>query len=224
MPRELSSSEEAAWNRYQTFGTPDEVQSQISKLRKEAAKYRTRVGELEEAMKNAPTVPEGGKILTKDEAAAYDAFVALKLKPEDVQATITERDKLKDELAKKDREAARDAAAKTLGIEGKDLNPFAGADDLTYEVKEQEVERNGKKEKAQVAYVKDKEGKETPLAEYGKEKWGRAFEAVLGSAGSPPSTQGAPYTLQTGSSAPRSGRLTEEDQRKAVETTATYVI
>lgn len=197
MPRELSSSEEAAWNRYQTFGTPDEIQSQIRKLRKEAATYRTRAGELEEAAKSAATVPEGGKVLTKDEAAAFEAFTALQMKPEDVQATITERDKLKDDLAKKDRETAREAAAKALGIEGKDLASFAGADDLTYEVREQEVERNGKKEMAQVAYVKDAEGKEHPLADYGKEKWGRPFE-VLTTASTDGTKTGNRYTTETG--------------------------
>ncbi len=227
MPRELSGAEEAAWNRYNSFGTPDEIQSQITKLRKESAKYRTRVGELEEAAKGAPAVPEGGRILTKAEAEQFAAFEALKLKPDAIQAVVTERDKLKDDVAKRDREAARDAAAKALGIDGKDLVPFAGADALTYEVREAEVERNGKKERAQVAYVKDAEGKEHTLEAYGKEKWGRPFEAVLGAAsgGGAPAAGGTRYTPQTGNPPPpRSGKVTEEDQRKAVESTAHYSI
>lgn len=226
MPRELTAAEESAWNRYQSFGTPDEIETQIKRLRKESARYRTRVGELEQAAKDAPAVPEGGRVLTKEEAEGYAVLEALKLKPKDVQAAVEERDKLKGDLARRDRESARDAAAKALGIEGKDLAPFAGADELTYEVREQEVEQNGKKEKVQVAYVKDAEGKELTLSAYGKEKWGRPFEAVLetatnGGGNQPDVTR---YTPQTGTTQPRSGKVTEADQRKATMQTVNYAL
>jgi hypothetical protein len=155
-----------------------------------------------ERLEKRPELPDGGKVLTKEEAERFAAFEALKLKPADVQATITERDKLKGDLAKKDRESAREAAAKTLGIEGKDLSPFAGADDLTFEVREQEVERNGKKEKAHVAFVKDADGKESPLADYGKERWGRPFEAILTSTTGAGSGGDRRYVLETGSGSP----------------------
>lgn len=221
MPRELTSAEESAWNRYQALGTVDEIENRIKKLRTESAKYRTKSSELEEKLKGAPAVPDGGKVLTKDEATRFDAFEATKLKPDAIQAVVTERDQLKSQLAAKDRETSREAAAKTLGIEGKDLAPFAGADALTYEVKEEEVTENGKTEKRSVAYVKDAEGKELKLAEYGKEKWGRPFEAVLG-APAKETTTTTRYTTQTDSANRRDGKVTEEDRRKSVEKTADY--
>lgn len=225
MPRELTGAEESAWNRYQAFGTPDEVETQIRKLRKEAAKYRTRVGEMEAAAEGAPVVPDGGRVITKEEAERFDAFGKLDLKPEEVRAAIGERDQLKEQLAKREREGARDAAAKALGIEGKDLMSFAGADALIYQVRE--VEKDG--EKKPVAYVKDAAGEESTLEEYGRGNWGRAFVAVLNTAAEPPPqathTGGTSYTPQTGTPPAREGkRPSAEEQRRATARTGNYAI
>lgn len=170
---EINDAEYRQFVRYQTIGTPDEVEKKIRELEKDNGKQRDEIRDLK------AKVPEEGTVtLSKERADALSAYEALG-KPADLKAQVDKLPELEAGIARRDREAAREAAAKTLGIEGKDLASFAGADDLTYEVRDQEVERNGKKEKAPVAYVKDAEGKEHPLADFGKEKWGRPFEAVL---------------------------------------------
>ena len=214
---EITDAELRQFVQYQNLGTPGEVSKKITDLEADNKTQRDQIRDL----KKLPTVPEGGRILTKDEVTEVEAYRALGT-PEEVKAKVEKVPTLEADLAKRDRDDARDAAAKALGIEGKDLSPFAGADALEFLTKEEEVERNGKKEKAPVPYVKDADGKEHRLADYGKEKWGRPFEAVLGTAA--PAPTGTRYTVETGQPAPRTGKVTAEDYRKATDATANYVI
>lgn len=167
---EITDAELRQFVRYQNLGTPEEVEKKISELEKDNKSQRDDIREL----KKAPTVPEGGRIVTKEEADEIDAYRTLG-KPDEIKVTVEKASTLETELATTKRALARDAAAKALGLDGKDLSPFAGSDALTYEVREEEAD--GKT--VQAAYVTDAEGKEHRLAEYGKAQWGRPFEALL---------------------------------------------
>ena len=191
---EISESDYRQFVAYQQLGTPQEITKKVGDLENDNKAQRDQIRELKEK------VPKDGEVaVPKEKAEALAAYEELG-KPEDLKAKVEKVPQLEGEIAKRDREGARAEAAKALGIEGSGLAPFAGSDTLTYEVREEEVEANGKKEKRPVAYVKDAEGKEYRLAEYGKATWGRGFEALI--TAEPPKT-GTRYTPQTGREDPR---------------------
>lgn len=203
------------------YDGPDGLRKKIETLETDNAGYRSKVKELE-----GKQVPEGAVVLTGEEATAYPTLKELG-KPEEIKGKLEKLPTLEAEIARRDREAARDAAARALGIEGNDLRPFAGSDALSYETREEEVElQGGKREKRPVPYVKDGEGKEHKLVDFGKAQWGRPFEALL-SQDRRQSTQErtpTPFPRQTPDGAPAKGERTDEDFRKATEQTVHYAI
>ncbi|MDO4244573.1 MAG: hypothetical protein Q4C89_00930 [Deinococcus sp.] len=141
----------------------------------------------------ASQVPRGGRALTRDEARAYDAYVALGT-PEDVQSRLTERDtyaqhgtpdevKTKLEagqtavttLAERDRTDAIRAAASAVQFKDTVLGDRLTADGLEL-LPLEKVVRDGKE--VQVAYVKDAQGVKHELGEYAKAKWNDYLPAL----------------------------------------------
>jgi hypothetical protein len=87
-------------------------------------------------------LPDGARVLQKDEASEYDKFKALGFKPEDIPAIVTERDSLKVGQTSRD-------AAEALGWKFKPLQQLLADKKLNIEMRETEVEeeKDGKKEK-----------------------------------------------------------------------------
>lgn len=165
MPREFTDAEAVAFNRYQAFGTPDEVQKivqEVERLKTENAERRKANKDLEaerDALK--AKVPEGAEVLTGDEAKAYAELKAKEMKLADVPKIVAERDTLQKGAAERDK---RDALGKAVATEGwvPESVPLlhkllAAAGDLPFEVREEDVEvtENGKtaKQKKPVGYV-----------------------------------------------------------------------
>lgn len=115
---------------------------------------------LEVADLKGKQTPEGARVLTADEAKAYDAYVALG-KPADLSAAVAERDTAKGELTKLSRERTIAKAAEAAGFKASVLTTLAG--DLDLQVKETE----GGKPLAVVV----KDGAETALADYAAKHW-----------------------------------------------------
>jgi hypothetical protein len=137
------------------------VRDQKAQLDKFAAKFNLDTGE-----------PKEGKLLTKDEAVAYQAFVDLKVKPEDLKTVLTEHGKLK---AKDDERAAEERfadAAEALGFENVPaLTRWLTREKLVLEFKDQRVEDEdtGKKVLMRMPYVRPAEDEKAvlePLEEY----------------------------------------------------------
>lgn len=120
-----------------------------------------------------------GKLLTKEEAAAYDAFVELKLKPEEVKAMAADYGKLK---AKDDERAAEEKfadAAEALGFENiPALTRWLTREKLVLDFKDQRVEEeqdDGSKKKVlkRMPYVRPAEDEKAafvPLEDYIEEQ------------------------------------------------------
>ncbi|THF70494.1 hypothetical protein E7T06_07255 [Deinococcus sp. Arct2-2] len=111
-------------------------------------------------------VPEGGVVLTKEQAAAWAEYQAhgtpaeVKTKIETGAAAIGERDTLK-------QEKALTSVAEAAGYKPRVLGDRLTADKLTPEVRE--IDQDGKKVK--VVYVKGEDNKEHLLSEYAKANW-----------------------------------------------------
>lgn len=193
---EITDAEYRQFVRYQGLGTPDELERLPKKVADLESDNKAQRDEIRDLKAKLPA--DGAVALPKEKADALAAYEALGT-PEEIGALKEKAGTLEQEIAKRDRQAARDAAAKALGIEGSDLASFAGADALTFEVREEEATEGGKTVKKPVAYVTDAEGKEHRLADYGKQTWGRPFEAVLSAPqpGAPAPQPGVPYTRQT---------------------------
>lgn len=161
MPRELTGAEEVAYNQYLAMGTPDAIQRQIRKLKSENADRRQANADLEQKLKDAG-VPEGSVVLPKGDAEKYEAYKALG-EPKDLTAKIEKADELQSEIAKRDREAAVRKAAQAAGYKESVLTDLSSSKGLTLEVREEKGEND---ETRTVAYVKDADGKDSPLKEY----------------------------------------------------------
>lgn len=119
--------------------------------------------------------PKEGKLLTKDEAATYQAFVELKLKPEDVKKMSEDYGKLKLIQDERDAEEKYADAADALGFENVPaLTRWMTREKLVLEFKDQRVEEeqeNGtvKKVLRRMPYVRpaaDEKAAPEPLEDY----------------------------------------------------------
>src|SRR5699024_10287888 len=115
----------------QGIGTPQEIAKKIGDLEADNHKYRRE----EKPALEAKLPKDGEVVVPKAKADALASYEALG-DPDEVKGKLEKLPTLEADLAKRDRETAREEAAKTLGIEGKDLSPFAGADELTFELRE----------------------------------------------------------------------------------------
>jgi hypothetical protein len=137
------------------------VRDQKAQLDKFAVKFNLETGE-----------PKEGKLLTKEEAAVYQAVVDLKVTPENLKTIIAEHGKLKakdDERAKEEQFAD---AAEALGFENVPaLTRWLTREKLVLEFKDQRVEDEdtGKKVLMRMPYVRPAEDEKAvlePLEEY----------------------------------------------------------
>jgi hypothetical protein len=224
-PREITSSEERSLADYNALGTPEHIRAEIKRLRKENGTYRTiTVPALEKQIADAAKVPEGGRIISKEEAADLDAWKALKKTPKEVADGLKELETTKVQLNATTREANRDRAAKTLNLEGKDLAVFNGINDLDFTVESEEVEENGAKVKRDVAYAIGADKKKVKLLDFGKEKWGRGFENLLTTAQLQAPT-GVPWAPQSNTQPANQGKMSDGDYKaKVTEATVAYNI
>lgn len=111
-------------------------------------------------------IPEGAKVLSKEEAIAYDAYVALG-KPEELTRTIEKAKTLEADAAAASTKSIVETAAKAHGYNSEVLQDLGDVKGLTFEMGEALiVGEDGKKTKAPVAYVKDKSGTRTILTDY----------------------------------------------------------
>ncbi|WP_295821713.1 hypothetical protein [uncultured Deinococcus sp.] len=147
----------------------------------------------------ANQVPQGGRVLTADEARAYDAFVALGT-PDEVKTKLEQGTKDSAELTDLRFKDSLNTAARDAGYKPKVLGDRVKADGLTL-LPSREVERDGKK--VQVAYVKDAQGTEHELAAYAKQHWDDYLVALQAEGSSGHS--GASYARQDAGSGSGSG-------------------
>jgi hypothetical protein len=131
-----------------------ELLSDNAKLREQRRTLREEKTALEKR-----TVPEGARVLTAEEAQAYDAYAALGA-PEAVQTALEASKTSVAELASLRRAERIRAAAEAAGYKPSVLTQLAG--DLDIQTKE----KDGKAIPIVVA-----DGKETPLADYAKTHW-----------------------------------------------------
>lgn len=147
----------------------------------------------------ANQVPQGGRVLTADEAKAYDAFVALGT-PDEVKTKLEQGAKDSTELTDLRFKDSLNTAARDAGYKPKVLGDRVKADGLTL-LPSREVERDGKK--VQVAYVKDAKGTEHELATYAKQHWDDYLVALQAEGGN--NNSGASYARQDAGSGSGSG-------------------
>lgn len=236
MPRELSASEEVAYSRYLGFGSPDEIQKirdDNATLKSENADRRQKVKELEGELATArAAVPEGAKVLTADEAKAWERYVALGT-PDEAEALKKERDELAAKDATRTRQDILTAASPTEGWNEnapKALLKLAGFDAVELTAGEVTVERagtGGKKEnvKAPTAFV-TVDGKQVRISEW-LAKEAPEFVPLLtaqASNGNGASSGGITVPEQRGNAGNSPTVRTQEDHAKAVTSRVDYSV
>jgi hypothetical protein len=171
MPREWTASEEREYDDYRQLGPVNEVKSRLGKLTKvqgEAAEQRKRIETLEK--ENAGLVakiPEGAVVLTGDDAKAHAEIVAAGKTLKDYAGDAKRLSELEAKDATREREDSVRKAAKAEGLDPdravKAFANLAGADALTFE--DGEVQVQGKQEKQPAGYV-TVDGKKQRLGEW----------------------------------------------------------
>lgn len=119
--------------------------------------------------------PKEGRLLTKEEAVQYTAFIELKIKPEDLKKVVDEHGKLKEKQAERDAEEQFQTAAEALEFENVPaLTRWLTREGLVLEFKDQRVDEEQedgsvKKVTKKMPYVRPKaDDKATvePLEDY----------------------------------------------------------
>lgn len=177
-----------------------DVQSDNYRLRDER---RTLKQQLTEAMGKVPA--DGMRVLSKDEAAAYDEYTKLGTAA-DIRAAIDTKTTAEQELSGLKREKALAKAADAAGFKSSVLTALAG--DLDIQTKA------GKDGKSYAVVVTD--GTETALADYAAQAWGDFMPALVGR------TLDAPDINATGRGAGGSGISDDERKRAAQRMRATF--
>jgi hypothetical protein len=138
-----------------------EKQADNSQLREQRRTLRQEVTDLK-----SKAAPEGTRVLSTDEAKAYDAYAALG-KPDDLRKAIDLNGEATAKLARLEREQLLGKAASAAGFKSAVLQRLAG--DLPIEIRDVD----GKP----AAFVKDATG-ETPLTEYATTAWADFLPAL----------------------------------------------
>ncbi|WP_415813843.1 hypothetical protein, partial [Deinococcus marmoris] len=140
--------------------------------------------ERENARLKEVQVPRGGRALTTEEAAAYDAYVALG-KPDELKTKVEQGEKDGAELVGVRTQKSLDDAARDAGYKPSVLADRVKAAGLTV-LPSREVERDGKK--VMVPFVKDASGAEHELPAYATQHWGDYLPALTSAASSTTTT------------------------------------
>lgn len=234
MPRELSASEEREFDEYRRLGALEDVRSRLGKLPKvqsEAKQHRERIDALEkenEALK--AKAPDGAVVLTGDDAAAHKAITESGMTLKQVQDGLKERDDLKAEKQRRDREDVVRSVAKAEGLDPdntvKAFANLAGADTLSFETGE--VKPEGKTEKVPAGFVVKADGTKSRLSE-----WISAEHPYLNLASSGTDSRSGTQgnggvreipPLRGNSSSQSSEKKTVEDYGRSVTSTADYTL
>lgn len=152
---EVSDAQLTEYHQYKAIAaTPDAVRTKIEDLVKDNGKQRDEIRDLKETVKKVP--PEGAKVLTADEAKAWEAYTALG-KPEEVAKRAEEHVALK----AKDAERTRTDALKAAVAAEKWPETATGrlldsklADGATYSVAKEKVRgQDGRETESEVGYI-----------------------------------------------------------------------
>ncbi len=143
--------------------------------------------DLREARRKVPK--EGARILSPEEAAEYDAYVAIG-PSKDVKTRLETGDKASTDLSARQRGDHLREVAEATGTNLKALTRLAG--DLTFEIGD-EVETDGKKSRS--VTVKDGD-KSKPFGDYLKDEWSDMAPALLPQAGGEQAKTGATFVKQ----------------------------
>jgi hypothetical protein len=172
-----------------------DVQSDNYRLREERRGLKQQVTE---ATGKVPA--EGTRVLTTDEAKAYDAYVALG-KPEEIKRSIDANGVATAELTTLKREKQIRAAAEAAGYKASVLTTLAADLDIQTEAKDG----------ATLVYVV-KDGEKTALTDYAKKEWPDflpALEAKPGGSFAP--------DINAGARGGHNGPITSDEQRELVK-------
>lgn len=129
--------------------------------------YRTKLDK-------AVSLPDGGVVLTKDQAAQWAAYQALGKAPDAIRTVLTEHNTWSTERAEKAQRDSVEGLARTAGYNPALLFRVAKADGLRIEARTVTERENGKQVQYTVLHVVEGEGdkaKATPLDEYRTAHW-----------------------------------------------------
>jgi hypothetical protein len=174
---EITEAQLREYQRYQQFGTPDEVDGKAKKLETvlgENKGYRLEIKALKE---EAP--PEGAVVLTGDDAAKWTKVKDVDV--DDLTAKAAKTAELETEIAKRDKGESRRKAAEAEGYDVSVLESIAGADALEYEAGEVADPRDAARKVPAGFVVVD--GKKVRLSDYAKEKFPRRIVEALAATG-----------------------------------------
>ena len=160
----------------------DQLVSRQIELERDVAKYRAR------------SAPEGSRVLTAEEATAYDAYVALGV-PKELKTRLEAGQQAETDLQGRKRGDTLREVAEVAGYKPAVLGRLS--DGLEFEISSSEVD--GKPVKT--VNVKGADGKTTLLNEYAKANWADvepALAAGTGPGGQQQTQQPAPFALPLG--------------------------
>lgn len=223
---DITDAEYRQWVRYQNLGTPDDLERLPKKVSDLEGDNKTQRDEIRSLKEAAKPVPEGGRIVTKEEAERFDAYIALGA-PDEVKQKIVAGEEATGRLGTLERKEVIRSAAQAMGWKPEVLENLPHSDGWSYEVREETVrDAAGKETKAKVVFVVPAAGKEAkPLAKHVEEDGvlSAFLPALKAEAQSTtPSSGPTRFPASPATSTPRDGKLTEDDVRKATERTVNY--
>jgi hypothetical protein len=225
---EVSDAQLTEYHQYKAIApTPDAARGKIEGLEGDNKKQRDEIRDLKETAKKVP--PEGAKVLSADEAKAWDAYTALGTpeeqakRAEDIktlEAKDAERTRLDTMKAAVAAEKMPEGAADLLADSKR-------ADGATYSVaKEKQRGQDGKESEVEVGYITLAGQGQKPmrLADFAKE----SLPALLslgtqnGSGGS--SSAGSRAAHEASGTGSARGPVTTDDVRKSTVSTVDYTL
>jgi hypothetical protein len=123
---------------------------------------------------------QGATVLTAEQAQAWAAYQQLGELAQ-LQQRLKDAETAGGELATLRRNALLGQVEQASGYKASVLAKLPGADKLTYEVRESQMDGKAVKQ----VYVKDEAGKEHPLADYAKAQWADFLPALQPQQGTP---------------------------------------
>lgn len=147
-------------------------------------------------------LPEGSRVLTKDEAVVYDTYLTYG-KPDELKAKIDKGDQAAVKLTELERDTVVRSAADAMGFKHTVLRDLSKAHGLQLEMHEIDSVVDGKTIKVPTPFVMGEQGAKTPLKDVieARQELKDFLPALtLDSAGKQPN--GTPWVSQQGGGAP----------------------